>query len=101
MKKDARFYFANLTADIARCAHALATGDQERYVRSRILAYATLEYLRQAKRPEAFEEGILLFHGLHHARELGTLGPFSDYVARLGQEYSPLVRDSDALPLTT
>ena len=68
MKRDAAFYFANLGADVARCAHAAKSGDEARYDDSLARAYRTLEKLRKTARPEAYEEGLLMLRGLALSR---------------------------------
>jgi hypothetical protein len=68
MTRDARFYFANLGADVARCISALRAGDEARYEDSLERAYGTLNHLRTAHRPEAYEEGLLMLRGLSLAR---------------------------------
>ena len=64
----ARFYFANLGADVARCISAAQRGDMERYYDSLERAYTTLEYVRKEHRPEAYEEGLLMSRALEYAR---------------------------------
>ena len=91
MKKDARFYFANLGVDVGRCVSALQKGNNERYEEHLAEAYRTLEFLRQAQRPEAYEEGSLLLRGLEYAREDGRLSEFNHQLNELIAEYSPLV----------
>lgn len=90
MKKDARFYFANLGADVARCVAAADVVDTRRYEESLDRAYRTLSFLRAAERPEAYEEGLLLLCGLERARSDKTLPTFNDNVNRLIAEYSPI-----------
>ena len=68
MKRDAAFYFANLGADVSRCIHAAKEGNESRYEDSLARAYRTLEELRAAKRPEAYEEGLLMLRALALAR---------------------------------
>jgi hypothetical protein len=68
MKRDAAFYFANLGADVARCASAAKRGDEARYEDSLSRAYRTLEQLHKTARPEAYEEGLLMLRGLAFAR---------------------------------
>ncbi len=68
MTRDAAFYFANLGADVARCASAAQRGDTIRYEESLARAYRTLEELHKAARPEAYEEGLLMLRGLAFAR---------------------------------
>lgn len=91
MKMDARFYFANLGADVARCVAAAEGSDLARYEDSLDRAYQTLFYLRDTRRPEAYEEGLLLLRGLEHARHQKTLAAFNTAVNRLIAEYSPIV----------
>ena len=68
MTHDAAFYFANLGADVARCANAAKQNDDVRYDDSLSRAYRTLDALREASRPEAYEEGLLMLRGLAIAR---------------------------------
>ena len=68
MTRDASFYFANLGADVARCANAAKRGDDTRYDESLTRAYRTLEQLHKTTRPEAYEEGLLMLRGLALAR---------------------------------
>lgn len=68
MTRDAAFYFANLGADVARCASAAKRGDEARYSDSLSRAYRTLEELHTAARPEAYEEGLLMLRGLALSR---------------------------------
>lgn len=90
MNKDARFYFANLGADVARCISAAEKGNMERYEDSLERAHATLEYLRSAHRPEAYEEGLLLLRALEYARADNALPEFNESLNELIAEYSPL-----------
>mgnify|MGYP001607333747 FL=1 len=90
MNKDARFYFANLGADIARCVAATERGDTQRYEDSLDRAYQTLSHLRAAKRPEAYEEGTLLLSGLEIARREKNLTNYSLAVNQLIAEYSSI-----------
>jgi len=66
--RSAAFYFANLGADVARCASAITRGDDARYDDSLSRAYRTLGELRKTSRPEAYEEGLLMLRGLVLAR---------------------------------
>ena len=91
MNKDARFYFANLGADIARCITAAHSGNAQRYTDSFNRAMKTLSYLRASHRPEAYEEGLLLVRGLEYARSLKTLDVFGAQVNQLMAEYSPIL----------
>ncbi len=68
MTRDAAFYFANLGADVARCANAEKQGDDALYKDSLARAYRTLDILRGSSRPEAYEEGLLMIRGLALAR---------------------------------
>ncbi len=68
MTRDAAFYFANLGADVSRCITASREGNEARYEDSLARAYRTLEELRSAGRPEAYEEGLLMLRGLALAR---------------------------------
>lgn len=88
MKLDARFYFANLGADVARCIAAAEIDDETRYQDSLDRAYHTLTYLRTANRPEAYEEGMLLLRGLEKSRFAKTLPAFKKHTNSLISEYS-------------
>jgi len=68
MTRDAAFYFANLGADVTRCVSAAKQGNETRYDDSLARAYQTLEGLHSTKRPEAYEEGLLMLRGLTLAR---------------------------------
>lgn len=68
MTHDAAFYFANLGADVTRCVSATKQGNEARYEDSLVRAYQTLELLHKTKRPEAYEEGLLMLRGLALAR---------------------------------
>ena len=65
---DAAFYFANLGADVSRCITAAKQKNESRYDDSLARAYQTLELLHKTKRPEAYEEGLLMLRGLEFAR---------------------------------
>ena len=67
MTRDAKFYFANLGADVSRCLRAADDGNEDRYNDSLDRAYHTLDYLRN--RPEVHEEGLLLLRGLAFAKD--------------------------------
>jgi hypothetical protein len=90
MKRDARFYFANLGADVARCISAGVSGDEARYLDSLDRAYQTLAHLRAAGRPEAYEEGTLLLRGLEYSKRSHMLPAFDEHVSALIAEYAPL-----------
>ncbi|HEY4527400.1 MAG TPA: hypothetical protein VJK53_06200 [Candidatus Paceibacterota bacterium] len=83
MTRDAKFYFANLGADIARCAAAAVNGDAERYAASLRRAHLTLGHLHHAGRPEAYEEGLLLMRALEYAREDMRLETFTQQLNAL------------------
>ena len=91
MKKDARFYFANLGVDVARCVSASLKKNDERYEGHIAEAYRTLAFLHSAHRPEAYEEGLLLLRALEYAREDNKLPEFNDQLNALIEEYSPRV----------
>ncbi len=90
MKKDARFYFANLGVDVARCVSASLKRNDERYEDHIAEAYRTLAFLHGAQNPAAYEEGLLLLRGLEYAREDNKLSEFNNQVNELIAEYSPL-----------
>jgi len=80
---DAKFYFANLGADVTRCVSALQSGNIARYEDSLARARKTLSHLREADRPEAYEEGLLLLSGLEYARQDNKLESFRSNVNAL------------------
>ncbi len=84
----ARLYFANLCADVVRCLKAIELHDEKKYSDSLRRAYKTLHYLRIAKRPEAYEEGLLMVRGLEYARESESAHPFYDQVNRLAASFA-------------
>ena len=85
---NARFYFANLGADVARCVKALETGDDARYAQSLARARHTLTYLRAARRPEAYEEGLLLVYALVLARKDARIDAFSRQMEKLCSSFA-------------
>jgi len=89
MKKDARFYFANLGADIERCMSALGASNEERYDSALARARTTLAHLRYAGRPEAYEEGLLLVSALRLAKEDQSLERFAQEQGTIS--YAPIV----------
>ena len=91
MKKDARFYFANLGADVARCVSAAQMNDETRYQDSLARSYRTLSYLRTAQRPEAYEEGMLLLRGLQEAKETNQVLGFATHSSALIAQYSLII----------
>ena len=80
MIKDAKFYMANLGADISRCAAAAQAGDDMRYQESLGRAYRTLAFVHEASRPEAYEEGLLMLRGLEYARASHSLVMFRAHI---------------------
>jgi len=76
MNKDARFYFANLGADVMRCILASEAKDNQRYESSLSRARRTLNALRSARRPEAHEEGLLLLRAMEYAHASGDMLKF-------------------------
>ena len=89
---NAAFYFANLGADIARCIAAAEDNNEPRYASSRARARKTLHVLRDAHRPEAYEEGLLLMRALEYARADGRLEAFRIQLNDLIARYSPLAQ---------
>jgi len=90
--RDARFYFANLGADVARCVSAALENNDDKFDDSLRHARRTLAFLRKANRPEAYEEGLLLVRALIHARERDTLESFNVQLHSLIAQYSPMIR---------
>ena len=74
----AAFYFANLGADILRCALAAESEKVKEYHSSLDRAYSTLRRIEKENRPEAYEEGLLLLRGLEYARASRTLPAFRE-----------------------
>ena len=72
------FYFANLGADVLRCALAAESDNAKEYDSSLDRAYNTLRYIEKENRPEAYEEGLLLLRGLEYARASHTLPVFRE-----------------------
>lgn len=89
MNKDARFYFANLGADVARCIRAADEGNEKRYEESLDRARMTLSHLRSARRPEAYEEGLLLLRAFEYARQEDGLRAFEGHLMNLISGYAP------------
>jgi hypothetical protein len=89
--KDARFYFANLGVDVARCVSAAELGDNERFNESLKHARRTLSFLRYADRPEAYEEGLLLMRALEYARIENRLKKFNQDLNSLIAQYAPVL----------
>jgi len=83
MKKDAKFYFANLCADALRCVAAAERDDEKRYISSLSRARRTLRFLRHSNRPEAYEEGQLLISGLKIAHAGDRLEIYSQQLNKL------------------
>ncbi len=94
MKENAQFYFANLGADVVRCATAAEAGDEGRYKSSLERARRTLEQLRDTKRMEAHEEGVRMIQGLEYARSSGNLSTFKhevdNAVAPFASRFNPI-----------
>lgn len=82
MTHDARFYFANLCADVARCASAAQVEDMVRYQRMLTMARRSLGFLRKVGHSEAYEEGLLLLRGLELAREDGNIKIIQEWLGR-------------------
>jgi len=85
--KNAGFYFANLGADIMRCAAAAKQGNSGRYNNSLARSWKTMSLLRKSGRPEAYEEALLLLRALEYAKKNNTLDAFSK---NLNKIISPL-----------
>ncbi|MBU6323136.1 MAG: hypothetical protein KGI41_02410 [Patescibacteria group bacterium] len=83
MNRDARFYFMNLCADVARSTAAAERGDENALINSRARIGKTLEYLRREKNPAAYEEGLLLVRGFELARASGALPSFGSNMSVL------------------
>lgn len=85
-------YFANLGADVLRCALASESENTKEYESSLERARRTLRLIEKENRPEAYEEGLLLLRSLEHARESSALPAFREnlnaliepFAARLG-----------------
>ena len=88
MTKDAKFYFGNLISDVVRSANAALKNDDARYEDSLLRAYTTLEYLRFARRPEAYEEGLLLLRALAHARARGKLSALRAHLSTFAESFA-------------
>jgi len=76
MHDRAVFYFANLGADVVRCALAAESGKMQDYESSLNRAHSTLRRIEKEGRPEAYEEGLLLLRGLEYARTARTIPAF-------------------------
>lgn len=68
MKQDDIFYFANLGADVIRCANAARDNNENRYRDSLVRAHKTLKQLQNTDSRAAYEEGVLMIRGLELAR---------------------------------
>ncbi|MBI4093901.1 hypothetical protein HY417_02970 [Candidatus Kaiserbacteria bacterium] len=88
MSNRAAFYFANLGADVMRCALAAQSKNDKEYLASLDRAFRTLHLLAKEQRPEALEEGLLLLRALEHARTMGTLRTFIDQVNLVIEPFS-------------
>jgi hypothetical protein len=89
ISQNARFYFANLSADVARCISADENKDKVRFENSLERARNTLEFLHSTKRHEAYEEGLLLLRALIFAREEDKLIKFRNNLNELTAQYAP------------
>ncbi|MDO8522478.1 MAG: hypothetical protein Q7S08_04330 [bacterium] len=87
MKKDARYYFANLGADVMRCILASESQDNQRYESSLVRARKTLGAMRSTHRPEAYEEGLLLMRAMEYARVSGHTQKLKDNLNSLIAPY--------------
>ena len=83
-ERSARFYFANLAADVMRCVNAAERQDESRYQSSLARARTTLRHLQPIR--GAYEEGLLLLRALAFAKEEHALAPFAQNVNRLTLE---------------
>ena len=90
MNRDARFYFANLGADIARCISAERAHDVARYQRSSERARATIVHLRSTGQQGAYEESLLLLRALAYARERGRLDVFESQLNKIIAVFAPV-----------
>lgn len=82
------FYFANLGADVLRCALAAENSREDEYRSSMERAHRTLRHIEKEGRSEAYEEGLLLLRGLEYAREAGSLVAFRKDVNYLIEPFS-------------
>jgi hypothetical protein len=82
------FYFANLGADVMRCALALERSQEAEYESSLARAQSTLRHLAREDRPEAYEEGPLLLRGLVYARASGSLAAFREMLNCLVEPFA-------------
>lgn len=88
IERNARFYFANLLADIARCVGAREMHNELRYQDSFARARKTLGLLRKSGRPEAYEEGILLCRALKLSDD-DTISGFKKNLSALSLQFTP------------
>lgn len=88
IERNARFYFANLLADVARCVGAREAHNELRYQDSLARAHKTLGLLRKAGRPEAYEEGILLCRALDLSGDDIIYG-FKKNLSALSLQFAP------------
>lgn len=89
IEHNARFYFANLAADVSRCARAGEEGDESRYQDSLARAHKTLGFLQKVQQPAAYQEGLLMITGLELAREDKKLPVFNSNINTLAAEFAP------------
>ncbi len=88
INKNATFYFANLGADVLRCALAAESEKTKEYESSLERARVTLRHIEKENRPEAHEEGLLLLRALEYARESDTLPTFREHLDALIGPYA-------------
>lgn len=90
MKKDARFYFANLGVDVGRLVSATMKNNDENYNIALELTHRTLSYLRDENDSVMYQKGLQLIRDFEQAREDNRLSEFNDQLNELIAEYSPL-----------
>ena len=90
MERNARFYFANLCADVIRCIAAAEKADDVRYRASLERAWKTIDHIRSSHRPEAYEEALLLLRALELRRESGNMNVLRNYVNALAADFAIL-----------
>jgi len=86
--KNARFYFANLGADVMRCVVAIKEEDEDKYANSLDRAHSTLALLETTDAPGAHEEGKLLLEALRCAKNYKRMDEFSQ---NLNKTVAPLL----------
>ena len=88
MTRNATFYFLNLVSDMMRSADTASDNNSERLQESLKRARSTLAHLRNVRRPEAYEEGLMLYRGFKHAHEQGNLEAYKNNLSRIS---TPLI----------